>query len=472
MIKFCGGVETVTGSMHLLTADKNKVLIDVGLFQGRRDEFYAVNSRFPFNPSALNCCVISHAHIDHCGNFPNLVKKGFRAKAYLTPATKDLCNFMLLDSGHIQEEDTKYINKINKRRGLPPRQPLYTKSDASKSLKKLRVLDYHRKFAITQNIKLTFFDAGHILGSSIPTFDIYTNKGTIRIAYAVDLGRPDLPYLRDPEIPKDINYLIIESTYGGRKRPSIKTVEEKLFIAINKTVKRGGKIIIPSFALERAQEILYFLVRLLREKKIENIPIYLDSPLAVTITDVFKNNWKYFDEEAQQLFKKELSPLANKNIIYIQNVDQSKELNNKTGPMIIISASGTCENGRILHHLKNNIENPRNTIIIVGYMPRNTLGRKIFEKQPAVNILGRPYQLRAEVAVIDAFSAHADKNDLLRYIKECGRSLRQAFIVHGEPEQSEKLRKSIRSLNIKASIPKKNETAYLSPPEVRKKRLF
>jgi len=462
ILKFCGGVGTVTGSMHFIATDHSKILIDVGLFQGRRDEFYAVNSQFPFNPQSLNCCIISHAHIDHCGNFPTLVKQGFRAKAYLTPSTRDLCRYMLPDSGHIQEEDIKYVNKINKRRGLPSRLPLYDKKGAEKSLKYLRAVEYHRKLNVAPNAQLTFFDAGHILGSSIPTIDIRTKKGLTRIAYAVDLGRPNLPYLRNPEVPKDVDYLLIESTYGGRTRPDLTTIEQRLSRAINKTVKCGGKVIIPSFALERSQEVLYFLSRLLRRKEIKDIPIYLDSPLAVNITNVFQNNWEYFDAETRELFRKELDPLGHKNITYISNVNQSKKLNDQTGPMIIISAAGTCENGRIQHHLKNNIENPYNSIILVGYMPRNTLGRKILERQATVNIFGRPYQLKAEVIVMDAFSAHADKNGLVRYVKECRGRLKRVFIVHGEPDQSDKLRKSIKSLNLRVTIPKKNEEVYLA----------
>ena len=461
IIKFCGGVGTVTGSMHLIATDKAKILLDVGLFQGRRDEFYAVNSELPFNPSNLNACVISHAHIDHCGNFPTLVKRGFRAKAYLTPSTRDLCRYMLPDSGYIQEEDVKYVNKINKRRGLPPRWPLYTKSDAEKSLKYLRTLQYHQRLNIARDIDLTFFDAGHILGSSIPTIDIRTKTGSTRIAYAVDLGRPNLPYLRDPETPKDIDYLIMESTYGARVRPDIGTAQEELLKAVTKTVKRGGKIIVPSFALERTQEVLYFLSSLLTQKKLKDIPIFVDSPLAVNITKVFQNNWEYFDEKTQELFRKNMDPLANKNITYVKTVSQSKKLNDKTGPMIIISAAGTCENGRILHHLKNNIENPYNTIVIVGYMPKNTLGRKISEKNRMVNIFGRPYPLRAEVIVVNAFSAHADRDDLIAYVKECGRRLKRVFLVHGDPEQSEGLRKDIKSLNFRVSVPKKNEIVYL-----------
>jgi metallo-beta-lactamase family protein len=461
-ISFLGGVGAVTGSMHLLSIGRARLLLDVGLFQGHRDEFYRVNSEFSFNPASLDCCIISHAHIDHCGNFPTLVKAGFKGKAHLTPSTRDLCRYMLTDSGHIQEEDIRYVNKINKRRGLRPRHPLYTKEDAKRSLKYLRALDYHRKLKLATNVELTFFDAGHILGSSVPTIDITTRKGITRIAYAVDLGRPNLPYLRPPEIPQGVSYLIIESTYGARVRPPIEVAEEKLLKAINRTVARGGKVIIPSFALERAQEVLYFLARLLRQRRIRNIPIYVDSPLAVNITQLFKDNWDYFDEDTRQLFEKEIDPTRGRSITYITDVAQSKKLHDKTGPSVIISASGTCENGRILHHLKNNIENPYNTIVIVGYMPQNTLGRKIVDRQPLVNIFGRPYELKAEVVVVDAFSAHADKGDLVRYCIDCGKSLKRVFIVHGEKEQSEELRSNLRALNIRTTIPKKNETVYLA----------
>jgi len=462
IIQFCGGVRTVTGSMHLVATDKSRVLIDAGLFQGRREEYFEINSSFPFNPSGLDCCILSHAHIDHCGNFPKLMRKGFRSKAYATPSTRDLLKYMLPDSGFIQEEDIKYVNKINKRKGLPQRWPLYTRKDAEVSLRYIRALEYHKKMVIAKNIDLTFYNAGHILGSSIPTIDIYTKKGKTRIAYAVDLGRPNLPYLKDPETPDDVDYLILESTYGARVHSPIENAEKQLMNAINKTTKRGGKIIIPSFALERTQEVLFFITRLLRQKKIRtDIPIYVDSPLAINVTRVFQKNWQSFDKESQDLFKKELDPLAHKNITYVRHATQSKKLNDKTGPMIIISASGTCENGRILHHLKNNIENPFNTILIVGFMPKNTLGRRIIEKKPMVNIFGRPYQLKAEIIVCNGFSAHAGKNNLLKYVRACGKNLKKVFIVHGELTQSEKLRQEIKSMNIKVSLPRKNEIVHL-----------
>ncbi len=460
-IKFCGGARTVTGSMHLVSAGRSKILLDCGLFYGRRDEYYAVNSNFAFNPQSLNACILSHSHIDHCGNLPTLIKKGYRRNIYTTPPTKGLCRYMLPDSGFVQEKDIKYVNKINKRKGLPPRFPLYTRKEAEKSIKYFRPIQYHRKFPVSKDIDLTFFEAGHILGSAVSVLDIKTQKGIMRIAYAVDLGRKDMPLLKDPEIPDDIDYLIIESTYGGRKHSSIKNAERILANAINRTIKRGGRIIIPSFALERTQLAVFFISELMKRKKIKRIPIYVDSPLAVNLTDVFRKNWEYFDDITREAFLREKDPLGYDNITYIRSVNNSKRLNNKTGPMIIISASGMCENGRILHHLKNNIENPNNTILIIGYMAKNTLGKRIVEKNEQVRIFGRLYELKAEVVVINAFSAHADENGLVEYAKNCRGRLKKVFIVHGDEDQSEALRNNLKKLNLKPRIPSRNEVIFL-----------
>ncbi|MFH1752629.1 MAG: MBL fold metallo-hydrolase, partial [Candidatus Omnitrophota bacterium] len=380
-IKFCGGVGTVTGSMHLVSTDESQILLDCGLFQGHRDEFYAVNSNFPFNPQDLNACVLSHAHIDHCGNLPTLIKRGYRSKIYSTPATRDLCRYMLPDSGYVQEEDIKYINKSNRRRGLPSVKPLYTKREAAASLKYFRPVEYHNRFALSPDTDLTFFDAGHILGSAITVLDVKTRKGPVRIGYAIDLGRYGMPLLRDPEAPKDIDYLIIESTYGGRKHGSIKDAEKELADTINRTVKRGGKIIIPSFALERTQLIVFFISELIKRGKIKKIPIYVDSPLAVNLTKVFRQDWIYFDDITKEAFLKKEDPLGYDNITYVTKVNDSKKLSSDKRPVIIISASGMCENGRILHHLRNNIGNPKNTVLVIGFMAKNTLGRRIVEGQ-------------------------------------------------------------------------------------------
>lgn len=460
-IKFCGGAQTVTGSMHLVSTNRSNILLDCGLFHGHRDEFYSVNSHFPFFPSNLDACVLSHAHVDHCGNFPTLIKHGYRSKIYCTPPTRDLCRYMLPDSGYVQEEDIKYLSKINKRKGLPPPKPLYTKREAENSLRYFRTLEYHKKLQLSHDVDLTLFDSGHILGSAVVVLDVKTRYGKTRIGYATDLGRYDMPLLRDPEVPKGMDYLIIESTYGGRKHGSIESAEQKLADTINRTVKRGGKIIIPSFALERTQLIVFFISNLIRRRRIKKIPIYVDSPLAVNLTKVFRQNWMYFDEITRSAFRDKEDPLGYENIKYISKVNQSKSLNNESKPSIIISASGMCENGRILHHLKNSIENPHNTVIIVGFMAKNTLGRRIVEEEKLIRIFGQLYEVKAEIAIFNAFSSHADRDGLFEYVKNCDDRLKQVFIVHGEKNQSGILRNNLKRLGVKVKVPAKNELVFL-----------
>ena len=456
-IKFCGAAGTVTGSTHLVVSDHSNVLIDCGLFQGHREDFFNINSNFLFDPSAINACVLSHSHIDHSGNIPNLIKQGFPNKIYCTRATRDLCKSMLPDSGHIQEEDIKYLNKIHRRKGLPQRSPLYTQADARAAIKHFRAVDYHKSIKIGTNMHLEFYDAGHILGSSIPVIEMEGRKGKVRLACAADLGREGMPFLIDPEIPPNVDHLIIESTYGGRRHRKKDDAEDVLVDTINRTIRRGGKVIIPSFALERTQDLLYYLTKIMHQKRIKRIPIYVDSPLAMDITKVFQGHWETFDEEFKELFTHGRQLFEHDCISYLRHSAQSKSLNDKTGPMIIISASGMCESGRILHHLKNNIENRNNTIMIVGYMAKNTLGRRISEGKKTVNIFGRPYTPRAEVVQVNFFSTHADKVDLLKFIKGCRPRLKSVFIVHGEPDESDALRKSVKSIGIKVRVPKRGE---------------
>ena len=461
-ITFCGGTRTVTGSMHLIEFEGQRVVIDCGLFQGHREEFYQVNSHFCFNPFQVNTVVLSHSHIDHCGNLPNLVKSGFRGKIFVTKPTKELCQLMLLDSAKIQEEDIKFVNKINLRRNLPLRKPLYTVEDARKSLKSIRALDYYKQFKLTPNISCSFYDAGHILGSATPLLEIKKDSGeTLKIAYAVDLGRCNIPLLRDPDILAGVDYLIIESTYGGRLHSPIEDAQAKLAEAISRTASRGGKVIIPSFALERTQEVVYYLGRLLKEKKIKPIPIYVDSPLACNITDVFLNNSEVFDAQAQALLAKNADIFGIKSIHYVRTSDESKQLNSSKEPMIIISTSGMCESGRILHHLRNNIADERNTIVVVGYMAKNTLGKKIVERHKRVKIFGESFELKAEVEVINAFSAHADKNELVDYALKTQGRLKKIFIVHGDMDQSEALALELKTKGLRPYIPKKFETVVL-----------
>ncbi len=461
-LRFLGGAKTVTGSMHMLELDGSRVLIDCGMFQGRRDESFERNSRFPFDPRELRACVLSHAHIDHSGNIPSLVKRGFRGRIYATEATRDLCNAMLPDSGHIQEEDIKFVNKILGKRGLPPRSPLYTRKDAEESLGRFRGYRYHVPVEVADGVTATFYDAGHVLGSATPVFEMRRNGSVKRLAYAVDLGRKNVPILRDPQTPPDVDYLIIESTYGGRRHASIDEASDALARTVARTVARGGKIIVPSFALERTQEVVYFLSMLMRQNRIPEIPVFVDSPLAVDITAVFRRHEECFDEEMLGRIRANDDPFGTKRIRYITDVNDSKKLNGDPNPMIIISASGMCEAGRILHHLRNNIANPANTILIVGYAARNTLGRRIVEREPTVRIFGEEHDLRAEVVVMNAFSAHADQQDLLDYVARLAGRLKKIFIVHGEEDQSGKLAALLAERGLSAHIPSPEEECELA----------
>jgi len=459
-LKFLGAVRTVTGSSHMVLAGKTSILLDAGLFQGHRDEFYKVNTTFHFNPRTLNALVLSHAHIDHCGNIPNLVKKGLRCKIYTTSATKDLCRLMLEDSGKVQEEDIRYVNKINKRLGLPLRKPLYTRKEAGKVIRRFRSIYYGHKFCVAKDVFATLYDAGHILGSSIIVLDIKDGLKNIRLGYAVDLGRKNLPLLNDPVVPKGLDYLIIESTYGGRFHRPIEEARSQLREAIQRTVERKGKILIPSFTLERTQEVIYFLNELLKEKLIPTVPIYVDSPLATDITEVFKYHSDYFDEETRSSIKRGDNPFELLNLRYIRDQKVSKSLNNDKRPMIIIAGSGMCESGRILHHLKNNIEDSRNTILVVGYMAQDTLGKRIVDKQRFVRIFGVEYELNAEVVVINAFSGHADQNELLDYVCGC-LPLKSVFLVHGDIDQSQALYEVLKQKGINVILPVPDEEVLL-----------
>jgi len=370
---------------------------------------------------------------------------------------------MLADSGKVQEEDTRYVNKINKRLGRPLRKPLYTEKEGRRSLRKFRGVSYRQRLKITKDVTCMFYDASHILGSSIIVLDIRLNGGsnTRRIGYAVDLGRRGLPLLNEPTIVEGMDYLILESTYGGRVHSPIEEAKVKLRDAINRTIERKGKVIIPSFALERSQEVIYFLNEFIKEKQIPPIPIYLDSPLATGITDVFRTHYGYFNEEVRVAMKsKKDGPFDFVNLTYVADRGDSKALNNDKRPMIIIAGSGMCEAGRILHHLKNNISESKNTVVVVGYMAENTLGRKIVEKQHYVSIYGVEYELNAEVVVINALSGHADKNELLEYAKSC-MPLKKVFIVHGDEAQSKNLYDMLSQDGIKSRIPDKDEEVVL-----------
>jgi metallo-beta-lactamase family protein len=466
-IQFFGAVREVTGSRHLLEINGKRILLDCGLFQGHRDEADKKNREISeLNPSKIDAVILSHAHIDHSGGLPYLVKNGFTGPIYSTFATRDLCNYMLLDSAFIQEKDAEYMNKrMSKKKNAKPIEPLYTLEDAQKTLNQFYGVGYERAFVVTDGVVCSFYDAGHILGSSLVHLIIYEKEKNLRytLAFTGDLGRKGLPILRDPQPLPPTEYLITEHTYGDRLHGDIANVGKDLEEVINRTAKRGGKILIPAFSVERTQEIVYHLNILWQKKLIPDMPIFVDSPLSANVTEVFRNHPECFDKETfMEFIEHAKNPFGFGRLQYTRDVADSKALNDLKGPAIIIASSGMCENGRILHHLKNNIENPKNTIMIVGFMAKDTLGRKILEKQKIVNIFGEPYNLRAEVAVMDAFSGHADRDDLVDYIGKI-KDLKKIFLVHGEEEQGKKFRELLLSKGYKDVIQPEKGHVYEIP---------
>ncbi len=436
-LEFVGAAATVTGSKHLLHTPHANILLDCGLFQGPRKEANERNKSLGIDVSSLHAVVLSHAHIDHSGALPILYQKGYRGSVFTTPATRDLCVPMLIDTAAIQESDARHIQRLidNKKAPLEPVVPLYTQEDVVGLLGQMIGVPYHHPQRIAPGVTLTFIDAGHVLGSAISLLDIEDEGGITRLAFTGDLGRPHLPILRDPEIPEGVNCLLSESTYGDRLHGTMAETSEALAAVINRTHARGGKVIIPSFALERAQEVIYELKQLRMANRIPAIPVYVDSPLTVKLTDVFKLHPECYDRETFELLHSGKSPFDLEGLEYISEVERSKAIAAGGSSCIIISASGMCEAGRVLHHLDSTVENSKNTILIVGYQAENTLGRRIVERQPQVRIYGVMRTLAAEVVVLDGFSAHADQAGLVDFAEAVQKQgkLRQVLLVHGEP---------------------------------------
>jgi metallo-beta-lactamase family protein len=450
-ITFTGAAGDVTGSKHLIEFNDFKILLDCGLYQGRRKDTYERNLNFPFDPASINSLILSHSHIDHIGNVPNLVKKGFQGDIHCTLATADLVGVMLMDAAHIQESDATFVNKVRAKHHQPPIEPLYTRADIAPVMELISGHGYNRQFKI-DSVKAIFKDAGHILGSALTILEFNDQNRKLSLCYTGDLGRPNLPIIRDPSIVKDADVLIVESTYGNRLHGDINQIANRLAAVINKTIARQGKIIIPAFALERTQELIYTLHRLRLEKKIPEIPIFVDSPLATDATDIFRLHPECFDDDVNELLRTVDDPLGFHQLHYTRSTEESKKINMISGPIIILAGSGMAENGRILHHLKSNIEDPRNTILIVGWQAENTLGRKIQDKWPEVPIFGEPYKLKSQVEVFEEFSAHADRNDLINWISQGKDCWQKVFIVHGEPESAEALAEAVREIGIKEVI--------------------
>ena len=441
VIQFLGAARTVTGSMHFVQVNGKQILLDCGLFQGRRAETFERNRNFPFNPSTIDAVVLSHAHIDHAGNLPNLVKQGFSGPIFCTPATADLCRLMLTDSGHIQEKDAEFISKKNKKKKLPPVEPLYSLDDVQPTLELLTEFNYHTPFDVVPGVSAEYFDAGHILGSASVRLTIQEGSGKEKhLGFSGDVGRPNMPILRSPEFMGNVDALICESTYGGRLHEGPNKMPDEIFLdVVKRTIGRGGKIIIPSFSVGRTQDLVYKMNNLKNEGQLPDIPIFVDSPLSTNATEVFRKHPECFDAETLQVMKKDDDVFGFDRLKYIRDVEESKALNERKGACMIIAASGMCEAGRIVHHLYNNIENADNTIMIVGYQAEHTLGRKIVERNPEISIFGEVKKLNAEVVVMNSFSAHADKNELLGFVNKQDKSeLKNIFLVHGDLDQAEK----------------------------------
>jgi metallo-beta-lactamase family protein len=467
-LTFWGAAGQVTGSMHLVESDGKRILLDCGMNQGRRKDADRKNRCLPFIGSSINAVVLSHAHIDHSGNLPTLVKNGFSGPIYTTPATIDLCNWMLRDTAHIQEKDAEFLNKRRDHRRAAGIEnghvtPLYTMEDAERTLPLFQPVGYHQPQHLTPELIYVPYDAGHILGSSCVVVHEAQGDKCVRLAFSGDVGRPNLPIIRDPETMPPADYLIMESTYGGRLHKSATHVENKLADVVIRTARRGGRIIVPAFAVGRTQQLVLLLHNLANQKRIPNIPIFVDSPLAVNVTAVHRDHPECFDEETCAFLRNHEDPFGFQRLQYIREASESKKLNELHGPMVIISASGMCEQGRILHHLWNNIEDPRNTVLITGFQAEDTLGRKLIEKWPEVRIFGEPKRVRAEISSLDELSGHADQHELLEWIKPMASVLRKVFLVHGEPQQAQTLAKLLGSqYGLEVTVPKPGEQFELS----------
>jgi metallo-beta-lactamase family protein len=445
-IHFNGAAQTVTGSQYLLEVNGSRVLMECGLFQGRRAETYERNRTFHFDPKTIDAVLLSHAHIDHSGNLPHLVKQDYAGPIYATPATADLADIMLRDSGHIQEADAEFLNKRRRERGEPPVEPLYTLADAEQVNQYFRPKSYNEPFVVVPGLTVEFIEAGHILGSAAIRLEVEEKGRKTRFWFSGDIGRYKLPILRDPVLPHDTDYVMMECTYGDKPHSDPLEAHREFHEVVLRTVERGGKAIIPAFAVGRTQELVYSLNMLVTSGKLADIPVYVDSPLAVQASQIFERHPECYDAETLDFIRTGHHPaLEFKGLKYIQSVEESKTLNDMKGPMIIISASGMAEAGRILHHLKNNIEDPRNTILIVGWQAPYTLGRRLADREPVVKIFGEEYRRRAEVVTIGGLSAHAGQDMLTQYAMSVKGQAKQIILVHGEPDAASALQERLRA---------------------------
>jgi len=459
-ITFLGAVREVTGSMHLLTVNGSHVLLDCGLCQGKRKEAFERNRNLPFDAASIDACVLSHAHVDHSGNLPTLVRRGFSGKIYATPATTDLCDITLRDSVHLQLRDIDFVNKKRAKQGKNLFEPLALPQDVDRAMELFENVPYGTKREIAPGLEVAFFDAGHILGSAVTAIDFREKGNSARLLFTGDLGRKGMPILKDPVVVNGVDYLITESTYGDRVHPRREDVKTALRQVVLEVAEHRSKLLIPAFSVGRTQQVVYFLRELYEAGKIPHIPVFVDSPLSSRATEVYEKHPECYDEEARRVISEGEEPFTFRGLKYITDVEDSKALNDAEGPMIVISASGMCEGGRILHHLVHSIEEEKNAILFVGHQAENTLGRRIVEHREPIRIFGDEYRLRAKVYSINALSAHADRDELLEYFRQMGTKPRRDYVVHGEMDQAQPFAEALRKLGMSAvEIPERGQSA-------------
>ncbi len=432
-LSFHGAAQTVTGSMHLLELNGSKILLDCGLYQGRRKESIEKNRNFPFDPKTIDAVLLSHAHIDHSGNLPNLIKQGFSGLIYCTHATSELTDVMVRDSGHVQEKQAESASYHNMKRGEPAVDPLYTEEDAKEVAPLLQEIHYNQEFEPAKGVIAKFHDAGHILGSASISLKLQEHSNKKHLWFSGDIGRHNMPILRDPVFPSDdVDVLLMESTYGDKPHREPEEAYVEMHDVISRTLKRGGKVIIPSFAVGRTQELVYNLSRMYDEDGLPEVPVYVDSPLAVNASDIFRKHDECYDKEMKEWIQSGHPALEFKNLTYIRSLEESKALNERTDPMIIISASGMAEAGRVVYHIRWALENKNNTIMIVSWQAPDTMGRRLADREKQIRIFGDTYNCRAEIATIGGLSAHAGQDMLLEYGSKVRKSAEYVFLVHGE----------------------------------------
>ncbi len=448
-INFHGAAHTVTGTQHLLEINGSKLLLDCGLYQGKRADTYERNLNFHFDPKSVDAVILSHAHIDHAGNLPNLTKQGYEGLIYATRATAELGSLMIRDSGRIQESDAEFVNRKRARHGESPIEPLYTEQDAEDVAGMFKGVDYAEVFEPIPGVIARFYEAGHILGSASVSLEIEEKGKKIRLWFSGDIGRYRMPLLRDPILPEAVDYMIMESTYGDKSHSDPQNAFVEFRDVVKRTVERGGKVIVPAFAVGRTQELVYNLNEMMEDGDVPRVPVYVDSPLAVNATQVFKNHPECFDEETAQFVLEARHPALDFNMLtYVKSVEESKALNERKEPMVIIASSGMAETGRIVHHIRNNIDNPKNTICIVSWQAPNTMGRRLADREPQVNIFGEVYKRKCDVATIGGLSGHAGQDLLMKYALGVKDSVKQIFLVHGEEKQAMTLKGLLNERNL------------------------